>query len=32
LPEGEGVIVGEIDSELIAGVRENLPALRHRRL
>jgi deaminated glutathione amidase len=32
LPEGEGIVVGEIDRELIAGVRENLPALRHRRL
>lgn len=32
LPEGEGVIVGEIDQALIASVRENLPALRHRKL
>jgi deaminated glutathione amidase len=32
LPEGEGVIAGEIDQGLITGVRENLPALRHRRL
>ena len=32
LPEGEGVIVGEIDQDLIVRVRENLPALKHRRL
>lgn len=32
LPEGEGIIVGEIDQGLIASVRENLPALKHRRL
>jgi deaminated glutathione amidase len=32
LPEGEGIIVGEIDQTLIARVRENLPALRHRKL
>jgi nitrilase len=32
LPEGEGVIVGEIDHELIDRVREDLPALKHRKL
>jgi deaminated glutathione amidase len=32
LPEGEGVIAGEIDHGLIASVRENLPALKHRKL
>lgn len=32
LPEGEGVILGEIDHDFIARIRENLPALRHRRL
>jgi nitrilase len=32
LREGEGVISGEIDPALLAGVRESLPALRHRKL
>jgi len=32
LPEGEGVVVGELDLEHMRRVRENLPALRHRRL
>jgi deaminated glutathione amidase len=32
LPEGEGIVTGEIDCSMIAGVRENLPALRHRKL
>lgn len=32
LPEGEGIVAGEIDQGLIAGIRENLPALKHRRL
>ena len=32
LAEGEGVIVGEIDTDLIASVRTNLPALQHRTL
>lgn len=32
LPEGEGVVMGEIDEKLLASVRENLPALRHRKL
>lgn len=30
LPEGEGVVVGEIDPARIAEVRQNLPALTHR--
>ena len=30
LPEGEGVLLGDIDSQLIAQVRRNLPALQHR--
>ena len=32
LPEGEGVIGGEIDPAFIASVRESLPALRHRKM
>ncbi|MBI1892148.1 MAG: carbon-nitrogen hydrolase family protein [Burkholderiales bacterium] len=32
LPEGEGVIVGEINFGLLQQVRENLPALKHRKL
>jgi nitrilase len=32
LPEGEGVVVGDIDLALIDEVRQNLPALRHRKL
>lgn len=32
LREGEGVITGEIDAAMLAGVRESLPALRHRKL
>ena len=32
LAEGEGVVLAEIDTGLIASVREQLPALRHRRL
>lgn len=32
LPEGEGVIVGELDPAYLAGVRESLPALRHRKM
>ncbi len=31
-PEGEGVIVAELDAERIADVRRQLPALTHRRL
>ena len=30
LPEGEGVVVGDLDPARIAEVRENLPALKHR--
>ena len=30
LPEGEGVVIGELDPTRIAEVRENLPALKHR--
>jgi predicted amidohydrolase len=30
LAEGEGVVVGQIDAGVLAGVRESLPALRHR--
>ena len=32
LPRGPGVVVGDIDPERIASVRESLPALQHRRL
>jgi nitrilase len=32
LPEGEGIVTGEIDLEFLASVRESLPALRHRKL
>lgn len=32
LPEGEGVIVGEIDPPHLQRVRESLPALKHRKL
>jgi predicted amidohydrolase len=32
LAEGEGVISGELDADFLAGVRESLPALKHRRL
>ncbi len=32
LPEGEGVIEGVLDAAFLAGVRERLPALRHRKL
>lgn len=32
LREGEGVIHGELDATFLAGVRESLPALRHRKL
>ncbi|MDN4052953.1 carbon-nitrogen hydrolase family protein [Massilia sp. YIM B02763] len=30
LPEGEGVVAGEIDPDYLAKVRESLPALKHR--
>lgn len=32
LPEGEGVISGELDLNLLASIREKLPALKHRKL
>ncbi|MEO6410211.1 MAG: carbon-nitrogen hydrolase family protein [Burkholderiaceae bacterium] len=32
LPEGEGVVLAEIDPERLASVRRQLPALEHRRL
>jgi len=30
LPEGEGVVIGEIEQNVLASVREKLPALKHR--
>ena len=32
LAEGEGVVEGELDPAFLAGVRESLPALRHRKM
>ncbi len=32
LPEGEGVVAGELDFGRMASIREKLPALRHRKL
>jgi deaminated glutathione amidase len=32
LPEGEGVITGQLDPDFLAGVRSSLPALRHRKM
>jgi predicted amidohydrolase len=32
LPEGEGVVIGDIESRHLHRVRESLPALRHRKL
>lgn len=32
LPEGEGVVIGEVETQMLASVRESLPALRHRKL
>jgi nitrilase len=32
LPEGEGVVAGEVDTDWIEGVRASLPALKHRKL
>jgi nitrilase len=32
LPEGEGVVLAEVDAQRIASVRQQLPALAHRRL
>jgi nitrilase len=32
LPEGEGVVLAEVDAARLQAVRSQLPALRHRRL
>jgi predicted amidohydrolase len=32
LPEGEGLVIGEIEPHYLTGIRENLPALKHRKL
>jgi nitrilase len=32
LPSGNGVVIAEIDLELIAEIRENFPALLHRKI
>jgi nitrilase len=32
LPEGEGVVLGEIDTAFLAEVRQSLPALKHRKM
>ncbi|WP_151639209.1 carbon-nitrogen hydrolase family protein [Noviherbaspirillum aerium] len=32
LPEGEGIVIGELDPGQLQGVRTSLPALRHRKL
>lgn len=32
LPEGEGLVIGEIEPHHLSGIRENLPALKHRKL
>lgn len=32
LPEGEGVVTGELDFDWLALIREKLPALKHRKL
>jgi nitrilase len=32
LPEGEGVVVGEVDTGFLAEVRQSLPALKHRKM
>jgi len=32
LPEGEGVVSGELDPDFLISVRQSLPALRHRKL
>lgn len=32
LPEGEGIVIGDIESAYLQQVRENLPALKHRKL
>jgi nitrilase len=32
LPEGEGIVLAEVDAQRLAAVRRELPALEHRRL
>jgi nitrilase len=32
LPEGEGVVSGEVDTDFLAEVRQSLPALKHRKM
>jgi nitrilase len=32
LPEGEGIVIGDIEAQQLERVRESLPALKHRRL
>ena len=32
LPEGEGVVLAEVDAARLSAVRQQLPALKHRRL
>ena len=32
LAEGEGVVSGQLDPDFLAGVRESLPALKHRKM
>jgi deaminated glutathione amidase len=32
LPEGEGIVIGDIEQQYLRHVRESLPALRHRKL
>lgn len=32
LPGGEGLVIGDIEAHHLAGIRENLPALKHRKL
>jgi nitrilase len=31
-PQGEGVVIAEVDPQRLAAVRQQLPALAHRRL
>ena len=32
LAEGEGLVIGDIEPTYLSGIRENLPALKHRKL
>jgi nitrilase len=32
LPTGEGLVIGDIEPHHLSSVRENLPALKHRKL